>query len=468
MEVIASSLSEHPKVQEWLDKYITQPHEHLGRKGSVCPVVKTSLSANTIDIDTAIYDPKTDDLDDLYELMRRQIDRFLEIDWPEGKESIASLVTVVKGIPDHQMILFDEAQRRVKGYAVMKGCMIGQFQPHSAEPAVLNPSFPVSRSPEPLFAVRYMAQHDALFLHQNPKMFAEYKKRFGHLFENPDKPMPEIYTKMYNLGLQRGSGRSSYIDYQSIDVLLALQNPKTHYPAEMSFYISGQVKELLFKLIFEQANYVRMSLAGDQIDNAVWSLHRITTTLNVLTSMWDLLSSLAPTEFNSFREELNDASGTDSYMFRIVEFTLGRKFEALAERFKSIPGVAEDVYRAFYNTSVYDEALFVLVRHGLLTQEAANPDTRDSDAVELAWAKIYQTYGPSHELFRLAEALMDVAERFGRWRSLHLLTVERMIGSKSGTGGTEGIAWLKRSAEHRFFPELWDARTRLSSGPAPF
>lgn len=468
MEVMVSSLNEHPKVQEWLDNYITKPHEHLGRKGSVCPVVKTSLSANTINIETAIYDPKTDNLEDLYELMRHQIDHFVEMKWPEGKASIAALVTVVKGIPEHQMILFDEAQRRVKGYAVKKGCMIGQFQPHSAEPAVLNPSFPVSRSPEPLFAIRYMAQHDALFLHQNPKMFAEYQKRFGHLYEDPEKPMPETYTKMYNLGLQRGSGRSSYIDYQSIDVLLALQHPNTDHPSEMSFYISGQVKELLFKLIFEQTNAIRMALAGDHIDNAVWSLRRITAALNVLSSMWDLLSTLAPTEFNTFREQLKDASGTDSYMFRMVEFALGRKSEALAERFKSIPGIAEDVYRAFYNSSIYDEALFILVRHGLLAQDAANPETRDTQAVEAAWAKVYQTYGPSHELFRLAEALMDVAERFGRWRSLHLLTVERMIGSKSGTGGTDGITWLKRSAEHRFFPELWDARTLLSSGPAPF
>lgn len=468
MEAIATDLSDHPETLDWMENFVARPNEHIGRKGNVCPCVGAALKMGTIKVEKAVYDEKTDRLEALVELMRHQIDKFLTIEWPEGKASMGALATIVEGIPEHQWILFDEAHRRIKAYAVKKGCMIGQFHPNAPEPAVANASFRVSRSPEPLFAIRYMGEHDIIFLHQNPAMFAEYQKRFGDHFNNPDKPMSEAYTRVYEMALHRGSGRSSYNDYQSIDVLLSLQHPNTGHPAEMSFYISGQAKELLFKLMFEEARNVRIALASDRIDDAIWGLRRITAALNVLSSMWDLLSTLAPTEFNTFREQLKDASGTDSYMYRMVEFTLGRKCESLAARFKSIPGIAEDVYRALYSTSVYDEALFTLVRQGLLSGEAANPEQRDSAAVEAAWAKIYQTHGPSSELFRLAEALMDVAERFGRWRALHLLTVERMIGSKSGTGGTEGIAWLKRSAEHRFFSELWDARTLLSSGPAPF
>lgn len=468
METIAADLNEYENIKKWLDDYINAPHEKIGRKGRVCPVVHMSLNANSLILERTVYGNKINGLNDLYNLIRHQIDKFAEIKWPKDRESIGTLVTVIDNMPEHHWILLDEAQRRVKSYAVKRGIMIGQFHPKSGEPAVLNPKFPVSRSPVPLFAIRYMASHDILFLHKNPTMFAEYQKRFGALYNDPDRPMPETYVKLYNYSQTPGIGRSSYIDYESIDLLLSLQKPRTDYPSEMSFYICGQAKELLFKLIFEEANVIRAELASDHVDTAVWGLRRITATLNVLTSMWDLLSTLAPTEFNSFREQLADASGNGSYMFRMMEFVLGKKSEKAAQSFQSIPGIAEDVYRALYNTSVYDEVLFILVRHGLLSQEAATAETRDIKAIEQAWSKIYKSFGPSHELFRLAEALMDVAERFSRWRVSHQLTVERMIGSKSGTGGTEGIAWLKRSAEHRFFPELWDVRTSLSSGPAPF
>lgn len=467
METIAADLNDHPKTRDWLDSYLSRPHEDLGRTGNVCPFVRPALDANTVVIETAIYE-ENEELTALCNLMRRQIDQFSTMTWPKGKESIATLVTIVEGMPEHRWPLLDEAQRRIKAYAVERGYMLGQFHPKCAEPAALNPAFQVSRSPEPLFAIRRIAQHDILFLHASPAMFAEYQKHFAELYNRPDHPMPKTYTHLYNLAQQRSTGRSSYVDYQSIDVLLSLQHPHTDHPSEMTFYISGQVKELLFKLMYEQARTVRIELAADHIEEAIWELRRLTSTLDILTRMWNLLSTLAPTEFNTFREQLRDASGTDSYMFRMVEFSLGRKSEKLAARFASIPGIAENVYRAFYDSSVYDEALFLLVRHNLLSQAAINPEQYDTDAVTTAWSKIYQTYGPSNPLFRLAEALMDVAEGFGRWRALHLLTVERMIGSKSGTGGTEGIAWLKRSAEHRFFPELWDARALLSSGPAPF
>lgn len=468
METRTVDPSDHPKTRAWLDDYLSRPHENLGRTGNVCPFVRPAMNADAVFIETAVYDDEKDGLEELCRLMRQQVDRFAALPWPEGKESLAALITVIEGMPEHRWVLLDEAQRRTKGYAVVRGYMLGQFHPRCAEPAALNPAFPVSRSPEPLFAVRPMAQHDILFLHANPATFAEYQKRFGELYENADNSMPGIYARLYGMAKQRGSGRSAYIDYQSIDILLSLQHPHTDHPSEMAFYLCGQVKELLFKLMYEQAHTVRADLVADHVEEAIWGLRRLTAALDVLSRMWDLLGTLAPTEFNTFRDQLSDASGTDSYMFRMAEFVLGRKSEKLAARFASIPGIAEDVYRALYETSVYDEALFLLVRRGLLTQQAADPEKRDADAVAEAWAGIYRKHGPADELFRLAEVLMDVAEGFGRWRALHLLTVERMIGSKSGTGGTEGIAWLRRSAEHRFFPELWDARTLLSSGPAPF
>lgn len=468
MKTLTADQNDHQKTWQWLVDFISSPHDDLGRTGNVCPFVKPALDTGSLLMETAIYDEHSTTLADLCQLMQQQIDKFPYLPFPEGKDSIATLVTVIEGMPEYHWILLDEAQRRVKAYAVKQGYMLGQFHPNCAEPAVLNAAFPVSRSPEPLFAIRRIAQHDILFLHANPAMFAEYKRRFGELYNRPDHPMPKNYVRLYEMAENRGNGRSSYIDYQSIDVLLSLQQPNTDHPSEMSFYISGQVKELLFKLMFEQARTVRLDLAADRIEEALWGLRRLTAALDVLTRMWDLLGTLAPTEFNTFRDQLTNASGTDSYMFRMVEFSLGRKLEKLADRFKEIPGIGEDVYRAYHDSSVYDEALFLLVRQGLLAKEAVSIEKRDTTAVTEAWAELYRQYGPSNPLFRLAEALMDVAEGFGRWRALHLLSVERMIGSKTGTGGTEGIAWLRRSAEHRFFPELWDARTLLSSGAAPF
>ncbi|HDT4624427.1 TPA: hypothetical protein QHO11_004812 [Klebsiella oxytoca] len=243
----------------------------------------------------------------------------------------------------------------------------------------------------------------------------------------------------------------------------SLQHPHTEHPAEMSFYLCGQAKELLFKLVYEQARVVRVELASDNIEKATAGVHRISVTLEVLTRVWDILSTLSPSEFNLFRRQLGEASGIDSYMYRMTEFILGCKSELLTSRYLARPGIAEDVYRALHETSVYDEVLLYLERHGLLCLGAEEGFEKDSEAIINGWSAIYQKFDSSNSVFRLAESLMDVAQNFSRWRQLHLITVERMIGTKVGTGGTEGIAWLKRAAEHRFFPELWVARTILSS-----
>ncbi len=460
METLTACLDDHARTWAWLNEYLSRGQENLGRTGNVCPFMRPSLNAGALIMETAIYDEKTDGVAELCHLMQQQIDRFSAMPCPKGKESIAALVTVMVGLPEHQLVLLDEAQRRTRTYAVKQGYMLGQFHSRCAEPGVLNPAFPVSRSPEPLFAVRRMIVQDIMFLHRSPVMFAEYQKRFGDRYDRPDHPMPETHARLYALAQQRGSGRSADVDYQNIDVPLNLPQPPTDHPTEMTFYLSGQLKELLFKLMHEQACAVRVELAADRVEEAIWGLRRLTAALDMLSRLWDLLGMHAPTEFNAFRDQLDDASDIDSYIFWMVEFTLGKKSEELASRYALVPSIAADIYRAFHDSSLYDEVLCLLVRQGLLAQGTASPESWNADAVSAAWAGIYRQHAPSDKLFRLAEALMDVAEGFGRWRTRHLLTVEQMIGSKPETGGTDGIAWLRRSAEHRFFPELWAARTR--------
>ncbi|MGW0566613.1 tryptophan 2,3-dioxygenase [Streptomyces tauricus] len=256
-----------------------------------------------------------------------------------------------------------------------------------------------------------------------------------------------------------------YIDYQSIDVLLSLQQPLSDAPAEPTFYVLGQVKELLFKLLYGELVAVRALLDADDVPGAVWTLRRTHRVVALLTGTWDVLSTLAPTEFNAFREHLGSASGFQSYMYRMLEYVLGNKDARLARPHRQVPKVCDQVEEALRAPSVYDAALALLARRGalfppeVLGRDLAQPHT-PHEAVERAWADVYAA-GPEDEMFRLAEALMDIAEGFGRWRALHLLTVERIIGTKTGTGGTTGVNWLRRAAEHRHFPELWTVRSGL-------
>ncbi|WP_374772234.1 tryptophan 2,3-dioxygenase family protein [Streptomyces sp. NBC_01310] len=261
-------------------------------------------------------------------------------------------------------------------------------------------------------------------------------------------------------------GRSTpYIDYQSIDVLLSLHHPRSDAPAEPTFYVLGQVKELLFQLLYMELCTIRGLLDGDDLSQAVWTLRRTRRVIELLTTTWNVLGTLAPTEFNAFREHLGQASGFQSYMYRMLEYVLGNKNAALARPHRRVPGVHEQVQEALKAPSVYDAALGVLARRGadipaaVLERDVTEPYPAHP-AVERAWADLYRA-GPGDAMFELAEALMDIAEGFGRWRALHLLTVERIIGTKPGTGGTTGVPWLRRASEQRLFPELWSARTLL-------
>ncbi|WP_018653730.1 tryptophan 2,3-dioxygenase [Actinomadura flavalba] len=464
MKIESPTAAERSAIFSWFEGYLTQEHEALGRGNAVCPFVEPAIAAGTVVIELARLEDG-DGLAELCAVMRRQTERFAALDRPAGKEGLSTLVTVVGGLPEHRFPLLDEAHRRVKGEVVRRGLMIGQFHPRCPEPATGDPRFRVAQSPVPLFAVRAMAMHDILFLHSNRATFQVYDERFGDHYKDGSKHVDERFRELYDKARDRKSKTSPYIDYQSIDVLLSLQNPRTDHPAEMTFYLAGQVMELLFKMVYEQALAARVALVEDRADQATWELRRLARALDLLTAVWDVLNAISPMEYNAFRGHLGHDSGIDSYMYRMVEFILGHKSEEMARRHGGVPGVSEQVYRSLHQSSVYDEAIHLLERRGV----AVVPG---EDALPEAWARVYRAFGPADDLFRLAEALTDVASAFHRWRAWHLLTVERMIGGKPGTGGTDGVDWLRHAAEQRFFPELWRTRTRLWSpgedqGPTP-
>jgi tryptophan 2,3-dioxygenase len=264
---------------------------------------------------------------------------------------------------------------------------------------------------------------------------------------------------------------TSYSSYACMDTLLSLQHPQTDADTEPGFIILSQVKELLFKLLVEEFSTARGYLAADRTDDALWTLRRSARVQQVLLSCWDAFSALAPGEFASFRDVLGSASGVQSFMYRRLEFLLGNKNPGLVGPHRDTPQF-EEVLGQLRQPSLYDEAIRLLARRGMdipadLTSRDFSVPYQPTAEVADAWRLVYADPGRDHDLFLLAEALMDTAYLFARWRYTHLLTVQRMLGDKQGTGGTDGVHWLSAIADHRFFPELWTVRTSLGVAGCP-
>lgn len=257
-----------------------------------------------------------------------------------------------------------------------------------------------------------------------------------------------------------------YIDYASIDALLALQHPSSPSHDEMTFYISGQVMELLFKLAVNEVQAAQLLLDEDQLAAALKLLRRTVEVEKLLVRVWAVLDTLSANDFNSFRDYLGTASGFQSYMYRHLEFCLGNKNPLMLRPHRRVPDVYPELLATFHAPSLWDTVTALLARRG----HEIDPDhlARDFGAdyianpsVEAAWLAIYRRNEPNDELYQLGEVLMAVASTFTSWRMTHLLTVERLIGFKVGTGGTTGAGWLRSIVDHRFFPELWTLRTQL-------
>lgn len=257
-----------------------------------------------------------------------------------------------------------------------------------------------------------------------------------------------------------------FVKYVRSDVLFSLQQFRTGSGAERSFLIMSQVMELLFKLAYDESVRARRLLDADDVAGALWNLRRLRHVYSMLSSTWDVLSAMSPTEYGEFREQLGEGSGFQSYMYRHMEFSLGNKNPAMAAAHRGDEKAHRELRRTLAEPSLYDAVLRLLRRRGLPVPDACverdwSAPYEEQDAVVEVWRTVYSERDEYGDLYRLAEALVDLAHDFARWRSLHLLTVERLLGAKTGTGGTSGVNWLRRVSEHRFFPELWSVRSTL-------
>lgn len=261
------------------------------------------------------------------------------------------------------------------------------------------------------------------------------------------------------------AGRSNpYVDYQSIDLLLSLQHPRSEGYDEMCFFVMGQVKELLFKALHFELYNAQLQVRADEVDNALEILLRCRALGEYIGRSWDVLSTITPEGFNQFRDSLGTASGQLSFMYRHVEFILGNKSVRLASALRNIPHVWPAIESALNSPSLYDDVIALLSRQGLaIDAKALQRDWSEAyepqASVEQAWIQVYADPSPANKLYKLGESLVTLADVLSQYRWRHFVSVQRLIGLKPGTGGSAGVGWLRQVTEHRFFPELWSIRT---------
>lgn len=258
----------------------------------------------------------------------------------------------------------------------------------------------------------------------------------------------------------------SYGDYLVLDQLLECQRPVTDRHDEMLFIIMHHTAELWMKLIIHELNGAIGQLQADDPKPAFKMLSRVSRIQAQLIQQWDVLSTLTPSEYLTFRDELGQASGFQSHQYRTIEFRLGNKNAARMEPHRHKAEIYAELQAVLAAPSLYDEALKMLARRGF----EIDPDCTERDftlpyaahdSVRAAWHLIYLDPEKYWEEYELAEKLVDLEDWFQQWRFRHLKTVERIIGFKHGTGGTAGVGYLQGALDIYFFPELWQVRTEL-------
>lgn len=261
-------------------------------------------------------------------------------------------------------------------------------------------------------------------------------------------------------------GRMSYGDYLKIDRLLDCQHRLTGAHDEMLFIIQHQTSELWMRLALHELDAARNAVAEDRAREAFKMLARIARIFEQLNNAWDVLRTMTPADYTTFREGLGQSSGFQSWQYRQIEFAVGNRNVAMLKPHAHRADLTAKLEAELARPSLYDEALRHLARAGLpVPEDVLTRDLRlpwvAHDGVRAMWEIVYREPLKYWEAYELAEKLMDFEDYFRRWRFNHVTTVERVIGLKRGTGGTSGVSYLRRMLEVELFPELWHVRTTL-------
>jgi tryptophan 2,3-dioxygenase len=246
------------------------------------------------------------------------------------------------------------------------------------------------------------------------------------------------------------SAAVTYSSYLKVDELLALQQPRSEGPEhdEMLFIVIHQVYELWFKELLHEFDRVRHLLEDDEPHRAQHTLKRILTILKVMVAQLDILETMTPLEFISFRARLEAASGFQSDQFRQIEFLLGVKSEPAIQRFPEGSRARVALERRYHEPTLWDAFLRYLSREGYDVSGNVQPVLVD-------------VYRKDTKNAELCERLVDLDEGVQEWRYRHAKMVERTIGTKPGTGGSSGAAYLRETVGRPMFPDLWAIRSQL-------
>ncbi|MES1199266.1 MAG: tryptophan 2,3-dioxygenase [Pseudomonadota bacterium] len=258
----------------------------------------------------------------------------------------------------------------------------------------------------------------------------------------------------------------TYGDYLRLRELLACQQPLSDRHDEMLFVILHQNMELWIKQILHEIVAAQDVIRSGDLLPAYKYLARVSRIQSIMTQTWDVLATMTAADYLSFRELLGSSSGFQSAQFRALEFRLGLKDASFLTHQPEGSDERVMLEGALKAPSLYDDAIAQLAAAGfsiprdVLDRDLTQPYA-PNEAVEAAWLAVYREPDRHWPLYQLAEKLLDLDDALLTWRHKHALTVERIIGGKRGTGGTEGVGYLKQTFSRRCFPEIWSLRTKL-------
>jgi len=253
----------------------------------------------------------------------------------------------------------------------------------------------------------------------------------------------------------------TYSNYLRLNKLLHIQDCLSPDHDEMLFIIIHQTYELWFKEILHELDYLKKQLLKNDLPRSLHTVKRILTILKVLVHQTDILETMTPLEFMTFRDRLETASGFQSFQFRELEFALGQKNEQILKRFDELDEEKLKLQKRFDEKSLWQVFLqYLKMNDYAITQEMIDADV-NVESEELK-AILIDIYSNNFMTAQFCELLLDLDEGFQEWRYRHVKMVERTIGTKQGTGGSDGVKYLMKTLSIKFFPVLWSIRKEFS------
>jgi len=259
------------------------------------------------------------------------------------------------------------------------------------------------------------------------------------------------------------SAALTYASYLALDDVLGAQRPRSEEHDELLFIVIHQVYELWFKQLLHEFAYLQRRLEMGDSSRALGTLKRVLTILKTIVAQIDVLETMTPRQFTTFRDRLDAASGFQSAQFRELEAVLGRRDAAATDRYPPGSPARQRIADAMARPSLHDSFLRYLAAQGFGVPRAAlerdvTQPAAPSEAVQDVLVDVYRVDGPEAQV---CERLVDVDEGVQEWRYRHVKMVERTIGDKAGTGGSSGAAYLRTTLFDAAFPDLWAVRRRL-------